>query len=74
MTDANAADVPLCSEAAVAAQVLTSLADLLQSYIGDKLAQTAIPETEEPSEAARVISSKSARKHHSRCSTRPKGT
>ncbi len=74
MTEAHAGDIALCSEATVAPRALTALADLLQSHLGDKLVQTPIPETEESGEAARVISSKSARRHHrSRCSTRPKG-
>ena len=74
MTKPDAAHMALRSEATVAPQALSSLAELLQPYIEDSLVSAVIPETEGCSEAARVTSSKPARKRRSRDSSRIKGT
>jgi len=74
MTEPHTAHIALRSEATVSPRALTSLAELLQSYIEDNLVKTVIPETEGSDEAARAINSKSTRRRRSRGSTRPKGT
>lgn len=74
MTEPHTAHIALRSEAMVSPRALTSLAELLQSYIEDNLVKTVIPETEGSDEAARAINSKSTRRRRSRGSTRPKGT
>lgn len=74
MTEPYAAQIALRAEATLAPQALTSLAELLQSYIEDNLVKTVIPETEESDEAARASKSKPNRRRRFRCSTRPKGT
>ena len=74
MTESLAAHIALRSEATVDPQALTSLAELLQSYIEDNLVKTVIPEMEESDEATRASNSKPTRRRRSRGSTRPKGT
>ena len=59
MTEPHAADIAICSQATLAPQSLTSLADLLQSIIAAKLVTPGITKTEESREAARVINTRS---------------
>jgi len=72
MTEPHAAHIALRSEATVAPQALTSVAELLQSYIEDNLVKTVIPETEESDAPARASNSKPTRRRRPRGSTGPK--
>jgi hypothetical protein len=74
MTEPHAADISLCSQATLAPQSLTLLAELLQSTIADKLEKPAIPATEESREATQVTNARSTSRHRPRGSTRPEGS